>query len=284
MQSEYTEEFYHALRERTRRSARVVVPLILELVEPRSVVDVGCGIGIWLSVFKEHGVTDVLGIDGNHISRDISEIEAEQFLACDLTERLEINRQFDLVVSLEVAEHLPSESAELFVDSLTRLGPVILFSAAVPFQGGTHHVNEQWPDYWVRLFGARGYLVIDPIRRRIWRNTDVDFWYCQNSLIFVRQNDLDHYPLLRDEVEYTRAAQLSIVHPKLLSQLATAWAAGQSEIEALRIDKARFKGEAEKFKAKADPRNMSLRGVVNAFPTILDSAIKKRMSRLFSGR
>jgi SAM-dependent methyltransferase len=331
MPSEYTDEFYQALQEGTRRSARAIVPLVLELIDPRSVIDVGCGIGIWLSVFKEYGVSDILGIDGDYVNREMLEIPAEQFLAYDLTEPLEIGRQFDLVVSLEVAEHLPSDSAGTFVDSLTRLGPVILFSAAIPFQGGTHHVNEQWPDYWVHHFQARGYLAIDPIRKHIWQNADVDFWYTQNSLIFVRQEDLDRYPLLREEAKHTREAQLSIVHPRLFlevgrnySAVAEAWAACQSKVEVLKLESARhkeiaqrylteaetyrteaeayrkevdahkaqaealqaqveaYRSEAEEYKTKADPRNMSFRGIIKAFPTILVSAIKRKMSRPLS--
>ena len=150
--NQYTDEFYQSLREGTCRSARAIVPIVLEFMRPRSVIDVGCGIGIWLSVFEEYGVSDILGVDGDYVNRELLEISAERFMECNLTEPLHINRQFDLVVPLEVAEHLPIESAGTFIDSLTRLGHAILFSAAVPFQGGTHHVNEQWPDYWVRHF------------------------------------------------------------------------------------------------------------------------------------
>jgi hypothetical protein len=61
-------------------------------------------------------------------------------------------RTFDLAICLEVAEHLPPEAAEGFIDSLTRLAPVVLFSAAITFQVGNQHLNGQWPDYWATLF------------------------------------------------------------------------------------------------------------------------------------
>src|SRR5688500_10985048 len=111
----YTKEFYRTQREVSHRSARTVVPLILGLVTLQSVVDVGCGLGTWLSVFKEFGVEDVLGIDGEHVDRAMLEIPREQFLAFDLTQPIKVDRQFDLVVSLEVAEHLPEECAEIFI-------------------------------------------------------------------------------------------------------------------------------------------------------------------------
>ena len=101
-----------------------------------------------------------------------------------------MDREFDLVPSLEVAEHLPKPCAEEFVDSLTRLGSSILFSAAIPLQGGKHHLNEQWPAYWARYFQERGYVAIDCIRDKIWQDDNVEFWYARNILIFVRKKAL----------------------------------------------------------------------------------------------
>src|SRR5947199_5742614 len=152
----YTEQFYRDQSECSRRSAREIVPVILQLLQPKSVIDVGCGVGTWLSIFKEHGVDDIFGIDGDWINKKQLEIPEERFSAFDLKNVFRMNRRFDLVVCLELAEHLVTDNAEILVDSLTRLGPVVLFSAAVPFQGGTHHLNEQWPDYWVRYFQEKG--------------------------------------------------------------------------------------------------------------------------------
>ena len=94
----------------------------------------------------------------------------------NLQNPFQINRRFDLVMTLEVAEHLPDTAAANFVESLTQLGPVILFSAAVPFQGGTGHVNEKWPDYWANLFSKHAYVPIDCIREKVWNNPDVQIW------------------------------------------------------------------------------------------------------------
>ena len=94
--------------------------------------------------------------------------------------------KWEMILSLEVGEHLPKECAETFVYSLTQLAPVILFSAAIPFQGGTQHVNEQWQDYWVKHFQNKGYVAIDCIRNRVWGNERVEVWYAQNILIFAK--------------------------------------------------------------------------------------------------
>ena len=154
MSQPYTADFFADHRDGARRSARVVVPLVLELVRARSVVDVGCGDGTWLSVFREHGVEDVRGIDGDYVDRAELQIPRERFHPHDLTRPLELGHTFDLAVSLEVAEHLPPESADDFVTSLTRHAPIVLFSAAAPYQGGQNHVNEQWPAYWAARFAS----------------------------------------------------------------------------------------------------------------------------------
>ena len=143
----YTGEYYNALSEGARQSARVVVPLLLEFVRPRSVIDVGCGQGAWLSVFREHGVEDVWGVDGDYVERGRLAIPAERFLAHDLRQPLHLDRQFDLVVSLEVAEHLPAECAGEFVRSLAGLGPA----------GCTDPSNhEAWPGIPGVVLAGRG--------------------------------------------------------------------------------------------------------------------------------
>jgi SAM-dependent methyltransferase len=242
----YTRDFFQRTDDPSRRSALAIVPLVLELVKPASVADVGCGTGIWLSVFRQHGIADVLGIDGAYVEESQLEIPVEQFMRFDLTESLALDRSFDLVVSLEVAEHLPARCAETFVESLTRLGPIVLFSAAIPFQGGVHHVNEQWPDYWARLFRERDYVAIDCIRKRVWQDALVHWWYAQNTLLYARRDVLASRPLLAREAEMTADSQLSIVHPA-------------------------------KYLATANLGNIALRKVLASFPSIVATAIRRTL-------
>ena len=214
----YDQHFFEDLRDGARRSAQVIAPLVADWVNPQSVVDVGCGDGTWLSVFRSLGVQDVLGVDGNYVRPDDLQIPAEYFLAADLKQPLTVNRTFDLVISLEVAEHLPPISADLFVNSLVKLGPVILFSAAIPCQGGQHHVNEQWPSYWVQKFKTLGYSALDCLRSLLWDNSKVELWYAQNCLLFIDPNYLSQYPRLPVKKEAEHQLPLNIVHPRLYLQ------------------------------------------------------------------
>jgi SAM-dependent methyltransferase len=185
----------------------------LDYIRPKSALDVGCGTGAFLSIFREHGVTDILGVDGPWVSKDQRRIPANSFLERDLEHPLDLHRTFDLVISLEVAEHLPEAAAATFVRNLTRHGEVVLFSGAIPGQGGTHHLNEQWPSYWTQRFEEEGFVAVDCLRPLLWNKPEVSFWYAQNILFFIRNDALARFPELQDK--WTRDEVLPLVHPKL---------------------------------------------------------------------
>ena len=128
-------------------SASIVVPIILQYVTPRSVIDFGCKHGEWLKIFKDHGATRIKGLDLERRLVNLA-IDPSDFEAADLTRPIALDARYDLAVCIEVAEHLPAASAEPLVDTLVRAAPVVLFSAATPGQGGFEHVNERPRKYW----------------------------------------------------------------------------------------------------------------------------------------
>jgi hypothetical protein len=196
-------------------SAQIIVPHVMELIQPRSVLHVGCGRGVWLSVFQECGVTDVWGMGDAPPDPADWLIPPERFQPFDINLPFCINRRFDLVVCLERGQHLAKESASTFVKSLTDLTAVVLFSAGVPYQDGTdfQRPNEQWPEFWAELFRDAGFEGIDAIRPRVWSNQYVDRQYAQNTLLFVREDNLAQYPHFNDAPR-THGGQLpSLVHP-----------------------------------------------------------------------
>ena len=195
------------------RSADAVVPLILELpVTVGSVVDIGCGTGSWAAAFNVRGI-DVVGVDGDYVDRKSLRIRQDQFIAHDLNQPLDLGRRFDLAVSLEVGEHLDAGLAAGFVDSLIRHADVVLFSAAVPGQGGSHHVNERWPSYWVALFEQRGYRLFDVVRPAVWNLPDVAYWYSQNLLLFATGGPARNLQGL----DLVVMGVLDVVHPSMLA-------------------------------------------------------------------
>jgi SAM-dependent methyltransferase len=168
-------------------AARVVVQLLRSRLTFTSVLDVGCGVGLWLSEYQTQGIADIYGLDGPWVPQDNLVIPADKIRNHDLTTPFKLDRQFDLVMCLEVAEHLPESAADGLLDSLTAHGGLILFSAAIPGQGGFQHVNEQFQDYWIKRFAARGFTAYDLLRPLIWNHPAVPYYYAQNALIFSRQ-------------------------------------------------------------------------------------------------
>lgn len=209
-------------------SARAMLPIVLRLMQPRSVVDVGCGIGAWLSVFRELGIEDVYGIDGAYVDRAQLLIPERCFMVGDLEQPIQLPRHFDLVVSLEVAEHLSPAAADVFVSSLIALGPVILFSAAIPGQGGEHHVNERWPGYWAAKFAQAGFTCIDCIRPHVWNDPAVEWWYAQNTFLYVHAEARQQKVRLQTEAAGMEMQLSPIIHPRL-------FAAVVAQTEALRV-------------------------------------------------
>ena len=190
-------------------SARVVLPLVFALRRPASVIDVGCLYGSWAAVCRELGVEDVVGIDGDYVDRRALRIPERSFVAHDLAESLKPTRTFDLAVSLEVAHYLPESRAAGFVADLCALAPVVLFSAAIPCQGGRGHVNEQWPAYWAERFASQRYTPVDCVRDEVWDNATIASWYAQNTLLFVSHDAC--YPAINDHCGFGRSP--ARVHP-----------------------------------------------------------------------
>ncbi len=168
-------------------AAKEILPVLKEMLHFNSVVDIGCGLGTWLSVARDLGSDPVIGIDGDYLDSTLLTIPKDLLVYKDLREPFELDRKFDLAISLEVAEHLPTERAKGFVSSLAKLSETILFSAAIPGQGGQNHLNEQWPKYWANLFAEYGYMCYDVLRARFWNNPGVEWWYTQNILLFSRK-------------------------------------------------------------------------------------------------
>ncbi len=188
MRHAYCDKFLADLAETTLGSARAIAPIVMELVRPTSVIDVGCGLGAWLLAFQECGVSRLRGIDGHYVDRTHLRVDPSCFVAADLASgSFSIEGRYDLALCLEVAEHLPERNADRLVQVLTEAAPVILFSAAVPGQGGVNHLNEQWPDYWSELFRYRGFRMIDALRPKIRDNSRVAWFYRQNLLVYVSE-------------------------------------------------------------------------------------------------
>ncbi|MEP7197124.1 MAG: methyltransferase domain-containing protein [Saprospiraceae bacterium] len=185
--SDYNQTYHSEIEETASESAFHVIRILNSMFKPKSIVDVGCGRGTWLNAWKQSGVEDILGIDGGHQDQTRLLISKEYFREFDLNKALVLDRKFELASCLEVVEHLDKNSSETIVQSLINLSDIIVFSAAVPKQGGFKHINEQWPSYWAKKFETQGFVFLDALRWKLLNEEKVAWWYRQNLFIVIKK-------------------------------------------------------------------------------------------------
>lgn len=181
----HDEAFYRYIQHGATRSARIVVPLIVRYLNVQSVVDVGCGAGAWLSEYYRNGVRSYLGVDGDHVGPDSLLIPPLNFKPLDVSLPVDFGRRFDLVHCLEVGEHIDTSASQTLVANLVKHSDFVLFSAAVPGQGGENHINEQSYEFWREIFAGYDYSPYDFLRPLLRGEKKVEAWYRHNTMLYV---------------------------------------------------------------------------------------------------
>jgi hypothetical protein len=182
---EYSEEFFEYIERGSIASAKRFSVFLTRLLGINSVLDVGCGRGAWLREWRNAGVKVAQGVDGPYVRQESLLIPSHDFTAVDLSRKFDLGRRYDLVSSLEVAEHLPRSSSEAFISSLVAHSDLVLFSAATPGQGGENHINERPLSFWQGLFADRGYMAFDAVRPQFKEDALVEPWYRYNSILYA---------------------------------------------------------------------------------------------------
>ncbi len=203
----YPADFYAERRRHTLHAARRILGALPEGLPRGKIADIGCGTGTFLAAALELGAEALFGIEGDWVTQDMLDEQRITFTPRDLEQGF-VGPKVDLAMSLEVAEHLSPGRAPGFVADLCAMAPAVLFSAAIPGQGGVGHVNEQWPSYWAGLFAQHGFVALDLLRAEIWADEAIPAWYRQNAILYLR-------PELAEELGLTpsRIALLDRVHP-----------------------------------------------------------------------
>lgn len=153
------------------------------------IIDVGCGPGIYVKALREAG-HDVIGIDPD---KKCPEIIRSMF---------DEDGKYDLALCLEVAEHIDESLSDDIVRKLTDIAPVIIFSAAVPGQGGHGHINCQPKEYWEHKFGKLNFVVdkdktenfINFMRKGYHMG-----WLTNNVQIFCSYGDACYEQIIKEE-------------------------------------------------------------------------------------
>ncbi len=179
--------YIHDVNIYNTNAAEQLVPLLVRKFRPKSVIDVGCGLGTWLAIFQHEGVEEILGIDGDYVDKTLMSLDPQNFIERDLSKPFRLSKKYDLALSLEVAEHLSAVAADEFIKSLTSCSDTVIFSAAIPGQGGQRHINEQFPEYWMLKFAQYGFSLVEDFTEH-WDNGKIDWWYLQNMVVYKKTN------------------------------------------------------------------------------------------------
>ena len=167
---------------------RILAEAVKSFYNPKSVIDFGCGIGIYLKEFVKLGV-EVFGIDGSPAALRNLIIDKNRFLVQDLTEDFALPRRYDCALCFEVAEHIPTDKSRALVKNITKASDVVIFTAAPKGQGGHDHINEQAQQFWIDIFSENGYgFLADGTERlkKILVEKKAIFWLANNILVFQK--------------------------------------------------------------------------------------------------
>jgi len=151
----YDDGFLRNIAIGSESQAKIIVPLLIEKYNPKSVIDIGCSYGIFLSQFPQD--VYVYGLDCCYQALDIAVIDKEKIHICDLTEPVELEKKYDLCICIEVAEHIQQDGDDVFMDTVCKSSDLVIWTAAPKGQNGHGHINEQSFEYWLDKFKERGF-------------------------------------------------------------------------------------------------------------------------------
>lgn len=204
----YSKDYYSIHDENSYKSATVILNQLSNYISPSSIIDWGCGSGTWCKAAIEIWNVSIIGIDQHDFDGYQMYISQSNYRKEDIRKEIWVNK-VELAICVEVIEHIDEYYEDAVIDNICSCSDTILFSGALPFQGGTGHINEKPYSYWVKKFRERGYNLDDRIRRDIWDNSDVEIWYRNNIMLLKKVKTIkiqEQYPL-------------DIIHPDMLYRI-----------------------------------------------------------------
>lgn len=187
----YNDSFFSVARHESvlENTPKVLAEIVFNFFRPKTVVDFGCGCGIYLREFERLGA-EVFGIDGSPAAERNLAIDPKKFQLADLTKSIYLPGRYDCAICFEVAEHIPTSASLTLVDNVTRGSDLVVFSSAHKGQGGHDHINEQDPEFWVTLFQKKGFEFLAGDTKKIrtaLRDAGAIFWLVDNIAVFRKR-------------------------------------------------------------------------------------------------
>lgn len=188
----YDSRYYDYVNQTAEASAPAMAQSIVDLFNPRNVIDIGCGTGAFLQQLRKRSI-EVLGLEYSEDGLARCRAKGVSVRSWDLESNLPLaieNLNFDVTVSFEVAEHIPEPLSDRYIETLCSFSPVVVMTAATVGQGGLDHVNEQPHSYWISKMLLQGFVFQEAESLRIrsrWKEAGVASWYSNNVMIFFKE-------------------------------------------------------------------------------------------------
>lgn len=209
----YSHKYFDKHKMAARKSARHVVPFVMSVIRPISIADIGCGSGQWTKEFISNGVKRAYAFDAFASPCWGVADNSVDFQKIDLEDCVADFPDVELVCWLEVAEHLSKSSCNRILSYIVERTDAILFSCAVPGQGGTGHISERRLSDWVSDFKEFGFCCQDILRPRFWNDENISWWYRQNAVIFAKENSVASNAIRSFRLPTFRG--MDLIHPDL---------------------------------------------------------------------
>ena len=164
---------------RTQFSAQVISNWIQRNLKPKSVLDLGSGAGYYLREFTKLDI-EVFGLEASPTGVNLSGSNVLA-LSYDLRRPVHLSKRFDVVMCVEVAEHIPKSSSSVLVKSIcSSANNFVIFTAAPPGTPGSDHINCQPEQFWFTLFNSNGFVLrtdlTEELRQTSNLNDTAEWW------------------------------------------------------------------------------------------------------------
>ena len=133
-----------------------IADVIARDIAPRRVLDAGCAIGLLVETLRSKGI-DATGFDVSSFAID-QVAETLKPFCWKATATDELEERYDLIVCVEVLEHMSKPDAEAAIGNFCRHSDDVLFSSSPLDYREATHVNVHPPEYWAELFGRHGFF------------------------------------------------------------------------------------------------------------------------------
>jgi hypothetical protein len=187
----YSAAFHKAIESDELPQAVRLANYIQTYIKPYVFYDFGCSTGLYLREVKKR--LPMIESKGFEFSEEaIATALCPDIIKTDLTVPLFFGKKSNtLGLCLEVLEHIDDSFWREVLTNLTNHCDILIFSAALPGQGGTGHINCRPRIDWIRRFHELGWVVDADATQHLvgYMKQGLHMgWFVANALVFIPAN------------------------------------------------------------------------------------------------